>query len=65
MRTAAEVAADIEATRDELILADAAHRWDEGDQHLAHLRDLWSEYALIPHPRLPSDADGHHRPRAY
>jgi hypothetical protein len=64
-RTAAQVAADIEEARDLLILADAAQQWDEGDEHLAHLRELWAEYAAIPHPRLPSDSDGHRPPRAY
>lgn len=62
MRLSREVADDIEATRDLLILADAAQDWDTGDTHLAHLRELWAEYALLPHPRLPADSDGHRRP---
>jgi hypothetical protein len=64
-RTVKQVADDIEHTRDRLILADTAQLWDEGDEHLAHLRELWAEYAAIPHPRLPSDSDGHRRPQAY
>jgi hypothetical protein len=63
-RTVKQVADDIEHTRDRLILADAAQQWDEGDEHLAHLRELWDEYAAIPHPRLPSDADLP-KPQAY
>lgn len=64
MRTSYEVAVEIEATRDLLILADTAEHWDEGDQHLEHLRHLWAEFAAIPHPRLPADSDGHTAPKA-
>jgi hypothetical protein len=63
MRSSFEVAVEIEATRDLLILADAAQHWDEGDEHLEHLRELWAEYQAIPHPRLPSDSDGHTPPK--
>jgi hypothetical protein len=63
MRTAAEVQADIEIARDELLIADTLEDWDSGDVALLRLRALWDEYAHLPHPRLPSEQDGHTSPR--
>jgi hypothetical protein len=71
-RTVREVEADILQTRCELIAADAeaeAHilepeAWTDSDALFARLRALGDEYAAIPHPRLPSDADLP-KPQAY
>lgn len=72
-RTVREVEADILQTRCELIAADAEagaraldpEAWVDSDALFARLRALGAEYAELPHPRLPSDSDGHRPPRAY
>lgn len=74
MRSRAEVEQEIEATRSALEAADEAsaeqaddpEAWALGDILLEQLGVLWAEYALlphVPHPRLPSDRDGHTSPR--
>lgn len=71
MRLATEVQAEIEATRAALLAADEAAgtdwtpaAWDLGTVLLEQLTALSAEYASIPHPRLPSDTDGHSTPKA-
>lgn len=70
MRTRAEVEADMELTRTLLFANDqdatTPEQHAEGDELFEHYRALAAEYALlphVPHPRLPSERDGHAAPK--
>lgn len=65
IRTAKQVGAEIQLERQAFLDADEHGDLTDAAQHYQRMDELLEEYAHIPHPRLPSDSDGHRRPQAY
>lgn len=63
MRTAADIDADLLATHARYLQAERRRQYAEAAELWVKLDTLLEERAHVPHPRLPSDTDGHTAPR--
>jgi hypothetical protein len=62
-RTAAQVEAEIMLERQAFFDCDLAGDNDHAAAHYKRMDELLEERGRIPHPRLPSDSDGHTPPK--
>jgi hypothetical protein len=63
VRTAADIDLDLLKTHEQYLLAERRRQFAEAAELWVKLDALLDERAHVPHPRLPSDADGHAPPR--
>lgn len=63
-RTASQVEAEITLEWQSFLDCELAGDLDHATRHYTRMDELVEERGRIPHPRLPSDQDGHTTPRA-
>lgn len=62
-RTAAAIDAELLKVHAQYLLAERRRQFAEAAELWVRLDELLDERSHVPHPRLPSDADGHTSPR--
>jgi hypothetical protein len=63
VRTAADIDTELLAVHEQYLRAERRRQYAEAAELWIKLDALLDERAHVPHPRLPSDADGHTSPR--
>ena len=63
MRTAADIDLELLSVHAKYVAAERRRQYAEAAELWVKLDTLLEERARVPHPRLPSDADGHTAPR--